>query len=731
MSTLFDGSTSFIDLAWRLNIQAGLLVLVVGLLCLIGKRWISPGWRSLLWMVVFARLILLVGPSSVFSLANLTSSRPASSPAPQEPTAVPLVTDELPPANSEVVEPSPMPAHITETTVAELAVGTPMRSAEVAPRVPSLNMRNMAVAVWAVVAAFLLARLLFLKRQLTRELKAMKVIQQQRLLDLASLAAQEAGLRHMPRLLWGPAACSPAVCGWWKPALIIPSDATELSDHKLRIVLLHEFRHVQSGDTLFTWIPRVACAVFWFNPLLWLASWCWHEERELACDEWVVSRIGRDQKRSYLETLVEIATRSPQVRTFVFTASIVSPSSLLERRIVAMKRYRPPTWTGLIAGSLLLLLLGIVGLTDAVLAENSADQVPDSEQTQVELLEDASSTLVALNEQATPQPANQAKTLKPKVVFAKHVILWNGQEILSPEQLKERLATLRETQPVKPFVYHSLGFTFQKIEGTEGEEAANAKANDAVMDSLKLIGMNEWSMLSFLSRRGSAVVDRIKSADDFNQNSGSASKGRVVIAENFSEAAGFGPVDGDIITYSPAKGAQVVILPLGEPADVHIRKGKLRDPDDEIWFEADKDGFFTADAASVPFDPVLLYGEGKYLTLMLHESGYRVVNGQLAASDATYILQPWIELKVDTSNLKPNEEVELWITPSDVHEKFPGLAVGTLKHSDESITIKVPAGKGRFAYFTHDDGPWSDTKFRHPVKFSADGEKQITLPTSP
>ncbi|MEZ5942794.1 MAG: M56 family metallopeptidase [Planctomycetaceae bacterium] len=731
MNAQFFGSSQLVDVAWRLNIQAGLLVLIVGLLCLIGKRWISPGWRSLLWMVVFARLILLVGPSSTFSLANLTTSLPATSPASHERTTDSLATDDSPQVSPDVAEPLPIPEHVTEMTVAVRPVVSPIRPTDVATGVSNWSMRDVAVAVWMVVAVFLLARLLVLKRQLTRELEAMKVIRQQRVLDLASSAAQEAGLRHVPHLLWGPAACSPAVCGWWKPVLILPGDASELSDHKLRIVLLHEFRHVRSGDTLLTWIPRVACAVFWFNPMLWLASWSWHEERELACDEWVVSRIGRDQKRSYLETLVEIATRSPQVRTFVFTASIVSPSSLLERRIVAMKRYRPPTWTGLIAGSLLLLLLGAIGLTDAVLAENPAEEGVNAELAQVESLETASPTLVALNVQEKPQPPNQAKTLKPKVVFARHVILWNGEEVLTREQLKERLATLRETQPVKPFVYHSLGFTFQKIEGTEGEEAANAKANDAVMDSLKLIGMNEWSMLSFLSRRGSAVVDRIKSAEDFNQNSGSASKGRVVFAVNFSEATGSGPVGTDIITHSAAKGAQVVILPLGEPADVHIRKGKLRDPDDEIWFEADEDGFFTADAASVPFDPVLLYGEGKYLTLMLHESGYRIVNGQLAASDATYVLRPWIEMTVDTSNLKPNEEVELWVTPSDVHEKFPGLAVGTLKHSDEPITIKVPAGKGRFAYFTSGDEGWNDTKFRHPATFSTDGEKVITLPTSP
>lgn len=79
------------------------------------------------------------------------------------------------------------------------------------------------------------------------------------------------------------------------------------------------------------------------------------------------------------------------------------------------------------------------------------------------------------------------------------------------------------------------------------------------------------------------------------------------------------------------RGAQVVILPLGEPCILRLRDGTLRDPEDDIWYETNADGTFQADPASLAFDPVLLYGDGKYLTLILHETAYRVINGQLAA----------------------------------------------------------------------------------------------------
>ena len=395
-----------------------------------------------------------------------------------------------------------------------------------------------------------------------------------------------------------------------------------------------------------------------------------------------------------------------------------------------MKRFRAQTWTGMIVGSLLTLVVAAIGLTDAIQAQD--ERVAEQRSEHVATVDADGDAGEAVDDpQKTAQVPPPVETLKPKIFFAQHVILWNGAEILTSHQLQERLKNLRATQPVKPFVYHSLGFAWKDRQGAASEADADERANKTMRESLELIGSDQWSLLSFLSRRGSGVVDRIRSDDDLKLDSAKSLKGRVVLSLEAEIASG----STDFVLASkvgtPAEGAQVVILPLGEPADVHLRNGKLREPQDETWYATNADGTFEADPASLPFDPVLLYGDGKYLTLILHESGYRIINGQLAASDATYELLPWHNVTIDTRNLKEHERVEFWLTPEGAHEKFPGLSIGTFSHSDEPFTVKMPRAKGRAAYLSVVDGEWNDTKFRHPIEITADGPKEVTLPAVP
>ncbi|HLJ11273.1 MAG TPA: hypothetical protein VKU82_08790 [Planctomycetaceae bacterium] len=391
-----------------------------------------------------------------------------------------------------------------------------------------------------------------------------------------------------------------------------------------------------------------------------------------------------------------------------------------------MKRFRPPTWTGLVVGSLLTLIAGTIGLTDAAQARNEPITEPDSAQISTVSSDDAD-TLVA-NQQATTQVAPEAKTLKPKIVFAQHVILWEGTEILKRDQLKQRLAKLRATQPVKPSVYHSLGFVFGDTRGASSEAEANERGNRAIGESLELIGSDQWSSMSFLSRRGSGAVDRIRTEDDLKINAVRSLKGRVVVSGDSGRASGTGIEGKRLKTTAPAKGAQVLILPLGEPCVVRLRDGKLRDPEDEIWNETNAEGMFQADPASLVFDPVLLYGDGKYLTFIVHESGYRVINGQLAASDAIYELLPWTEVTIDSRNLKEHEQIEIWMTPEGAHEKFPELSIGWVSRSDQPVTVKLPRGQGRAAYWSKVDDRWNETDTRHPIQITADGPTEIALP---
>ncbi|HEV3343578.1 MAG TPA: M56 family metallopeptidase [Pirellulales bacterium] len=721
-----------VDHIWKLNLQAALLAVIVAVVCLVGRRWLTPGWRSILWMLVFVRLVIPFGPSSTLSLGNLVNASFATRSADVNTVETTRPDHETRPVGPESGPPLLAPS--SETSPAR--VRTKMVMVKTSSR---WSARDACTAIWLTVAAFLLGRLGWLRVRLSRYLSRLEVIHHGELIRLAESAASVARLTRVPRLLWGSPQCGPAVCGWSFPVLILPRDSAILQRSQLRAVLLHEFRHVRTADTLLTWLPRVLCATFWFNPLLWFASRKWHEERELSCDEWVLRQIGQDQKRSYLETLVAIATRSSRSAALELTASIVSSYAILERRIVAMKRFHSSTRTGLIAGWVLTLLAGAIGLTDAAQAPNEPATKQNSAQVPTASTDQDTGTPVAkqaTNQQVAKQPATtqvapQVQTLKPKVVFAQHVILWEGTEILTRDQLKQRLAKLRATQSVKPSVYHSLGFAFKDNLGAASEAEANERLNKTIGESLELIGRDQWSFMSFLSRRGSGAVDRIRTEDDLKINPVRSLKGRVVVSDDIGRAAGLGIEGKSLVTTTPAKGAQVVILPFGEPCFVRLRDGKLRDPEDEIWYETDAEGMFQADPASLAFDPVLLYGDGKYLTLILHESGYRVINGQLAASDATYELLPWTKVTIDARNLKEHEQIEIWMTPEGAHEKFPELSIGWVGHSDRPVTVKLPRGKGHVAYWSKVEDRWNDTEVRHPIQMTAAGPTEITLPAVP
>lgn len=718
---------------WKLNLQAALLAAIVGIACIIGQRWLAPGWRSVLWMLVFVRLVIPVSPPSMLSLGNIVSALFPGRSADVHPVETMRLKRETAPVGPQV----PVKGE-QQRPAPDTAAATARAEPKTVEAKSSWSARDACAAIWLLFAALLLGRLGWLRIQLSRYLSRLETIRQPELIRLAESATCEAKLSRAPRLLWGSPECSPAVCGWLFPVLILPRDSQILQPSRLRAVLLHEFRHIRTADTLLTWLPRILCATFWPNPLLWYASRKWQEERELSCDEWVLRQIGQDQKRSYLETLLAIAARSSRSPAFEFTAKIFSSSATLERRIVAMKRFHPATQTGLVAGALLTLLAGAVGLTDAVQAGNEpiAEREPAPTLT---VSVDQAAGAPADDMPATVQADPQAKTLKPKIVFAQHVILWEGTEILTRDQLKQRLAELRAVQPVKPQVYHSLGFIWGKL-GAAAEAEANDRANQAVGESLELIGRDQWSFVGFLSRRGSGAVDRIRTEDDLKINPVRSLKGRVtsewmrgeIIRAALKDAAGKERVEVAVpLGPLPVKRAQVVILPLGEPCVVRLRDGRLREPEEEIWYETNADGTFQADPASLAFDPVLLYGDGKYLALILHETGYRVINGQLAASDATYELLPWSKLKIDTRNLKEDEQVEIWMTPEGAHDKFPELSIGWVGRSDQPVILKVPRGRGHAAYLSKVDDRWNDLEIQHPIRITSDGPTEITLPVVP
>lgn len=89
--------------------------------------------------------------------------------------------------------------------------------------------------------------------------------------------------------------------GFFRPTLVIPTD--RMGKYATPIIL-HEMMHYQAGDLWFGLLFRLLCALYWFNPVLWLCFRLMCRDEELACDERVLA-TGLVCPAAYAETLLE------------------------------------------------------------------------------------------------------------------------------------------------------------------------------------------------------------------------------------------------------------------------------------------------------------------------------------------------------------------------------------------------------------------------------------------
>ena len=124
--------------------------------------------------------------------------------------------------------------------------------------------------------------------------------------DLIRSLAAEARIARPVEVLIHETVAAPLTMGVLQPAIVLPDDAHEWSDGDLRRALVHELEHVRRGDWVFHVLARITCAMYWFNPLVWIALRRLGLEAERACDDAV---LVVDEGTAYAEQLVELARR--------------------------------------------------------------------------------------------------------------------------------------------------------------------------------------------------------------------------------------------------------------------------------------------------------------------------------------------------------------------------------------------------------------------------------------
>ena len=151
---------------------------------------------------------------------------------------------------------------------------------------------------------------------------------------------------------------SPFVLGLWKPQIYVPF---HMSKEEYEYIVAHEHYHIKRKDTIIKPLAFMLLAVYWINPLVWLAYVCMVRDMEMSCDEAVLSIFGNEIKQAYSMSLLSFVTGKRNV-SFVPLAFGESDAS---KRIKNVLRYKKPRLISAVVAVLALAVISLVCLTNA------------------------------------------------------------------------------------------------------------------------------------------------------------------------------------------------------------------------------------------------------------------------------------------------------------------------------------------------------------------------------
>ena len=136
---------------------------------------------------------------------------------------------------------------------------------------------------------------------------------------------------------------SPVMSGVFFPKVYLPIHlVSDYQEEDLRYIFLHELTHFRHRDPLIGWLMNLSSVLYWFHPLVRAALGAMRSDRELSCDEAVLSVLPASAYPNYGHVLIRFAGQT-SFQTSPFTASLSGNKSQLRNRIFLIASYQRPS----------------------------------------------------------------------------------------------------------------------------------------------------------------------------------------------------------------------------------------------------------------------------------------------------------------------------------------------------------------------------------------------------
>ena len=337
-----------------------LSALIVALLLVraIFKNRVPKRMIYTLWLVVLLKLCL---PGTLFSLPVLPAGDAAAS----------AQSAELPAQTAPVIQ-----QPVQSTTQPQTPVQQPVSPAQetVKPTAKSLTTTQILQIVWlggsVLLGLWLSGSWLVFTIRLHRDRRFL-------------------GKRGGTRIYVSGAVKSPCLAGLI-PAVYLTEDVLQADDAEL--IVRHELTHLHHLDFLWSLCRAVAVAIYWWNPLVWLAAICSKRDAELACDEAVAAGLDQTQRLAYARAILAQAPRK--------TAALSLAGPPVKERILFLTQKQRTSAICIVLA--LLLVVSATGCSFAELSRQKAEETTMPEET-------AESVNTSI-EQNTAQPESEPES---------------------------------------------------------------------------------------------------------------------------------------------------------------------------------------------------------------------------------------------------------------------------------------------------------------------------------
>ncbi len=130
---------------------------------------------------------------------------------------------------------------------------------------------------------------------------------------------------------------SPAIIGAFKPTIILPNYAQQMSNQSLQYVISHELGHFKRRDLLLSDLMLAIGVIYWFNPLLWFVFKLIRDDMEVLNDQYVIAKIGVENSNYYAQSLVEVLAHANGIALLPRLMSMADGKKNIARRINMIK----------------------------------------------------------------------------------------------------------------------------------------------------------------------------------------------------------------------------------------------------------------------------------------------------------------------------------------------------------------------------------------------------------